>query len=296
VRFFLKNKGSISIFLAIILVPMLTISGIIVDSSRIKLGKGVVSSAVDLTLNTALTNYDGVLKEIYGLFAMSQTIEELNKNLETHFKKTIMGSNIPEEEADEYTRGIMESLHAAYPQLNDEGFSDFMKIDYSNFSFEKIPNSQLSNPKILKKQVVDFMKYRGPISMGMGFFQSLKSFNNLEKKNDVIEKKTKYYEAQSDVNQICKDIYELIEEYLDISHNERGEGVGITNAYLEFLANQLKGIEENYKGYNKKLVMDLYDNSLEIAPIKYTITGSGGNYTVKSSDGTSRSCSCRDVS
>ena len=86
-RFFLKNKGSISIFLVIILVPMLTISGIIVDSSRIKLGKGVVSSAVDLTLNTSLTNYDGVLKEIYGLFAMSQTIEELNKNLETHFKR-----------------------------------------------------------------------------------------------------------------------------------------------------------------------------------------------------------------
>jgi hypothetical protein len=63
-RFFLKNKGSISIFLVIILVPMLTISGIIVDSSRIKLGRGVASSAVDLTLNTALTHYDSVLKEI----------------------------------------------------------------------------------------------------------------------------------------------------------------------------------------------------------------------------------------
>jgi hypothetical protein len=109
-RFFLKNKGSISIFLVIILVPMLTISGIIVDSSRIKLGRGVASSAVDLTLNTALTHYDSVLKEIYGLFAMSQTVEDLDKNLEAYFKKTIMGSNIPEDEADEYTRQIMETL------------------------------------------------------------------------------------------------------------------------------------------------------------------------------------------
>jgi len=191
-RFFLKNKGSISIFLVIILVPMLTISGIIVDSSRIKLGRGVASSAVDLTLNTALTHYDSVLKEIYGLFAMSQTVEDLDKNLEAYFKKTIMGSNIPEDEADEYTRQIMETLRTTYPEVNDDGFSDFLKIDYSNFSFEKIPNSQLSNPEILKKQIVDFMKYRGPISMGMGFFQSLKSFNNLEKKQDVIEKKTKY--------------------------------------------------------------------------------------------------------
>ena len=148
-RFFLKNKGSISIFLVIILVPMLTISGIIVDSSRIKLGRGVASSAVDLTLNTALTHYDSVLKEIYGLFAMSQTVEDLDKNLEAYFKKTIMGSNIPEDEADEYTRQIMETLRTTYPEVNDDGFSDFLKIDYSNFSFEKIPNSQLSNPEIL---------------------------------------------------------------------------------------------------------------------------------------------------
>lgn len=49
-RFFLKNKGSISIFLVIILVPMLTISGIIVDSSRIKLGRGVASSAVGFNI------------------------------------------------------------------------------------------------------------------------------------------------------------------------------------------------------------------------------------------------------
>ena len=41
--------------------------------------------------------------------------------------------------------------------------------------------------------------------------------------------------------------------------------------------------------------MDLYD-IFRNCSIKYTITGSGGNYTVKSSDGTSRSCSCRDVS
>ena len=111
--------------------------------AELNLGRGVASSAVDLTLNTALTHYDSVLKEIYGLFAMSQTVEDLDKNLEAYFKKTIMGSNIPEDEADEYTRQIMETLRTTYPEVNDDGFSDFLKIDYSNFSFEKIPNSQL---------------------------------------------------------------------------------------------------------------------------------------------------------
>ena len=260
---------------------MLTISGIIVDSSRIKLGRGVASSAVDLTLNTALTHYDSVLKEIYGLFAMSQTVEDLDKNLEAYFKKTIMGSNIPEDEADEYTRQIMETLRTTYPEVNDDGFSDFLKIDYSNFSFEKIPNSQLSNPEILKKQIVDFMKYRGPISMGMGFFQSLKSFNNLEKKQDVIEKKTKYYEAQSDVTKICKEIYELIEEYLKISSTEEDEiGMGITNEYLNEFSNKMNSLKSNYEGYNKSLVMDLYDNSYFYS-IEYDISGSSGSYNVE---------------
>jgi len=182
--FFNKTKGAVSIFLVIILVPMLTVSGIIVDSSRLRLGKAMADSAGDLTLNTALTNYDWVLKDIYGLFAMSQTEEDLTKNLEEYFKKSIMASCVPEDVADSYTQQIMNSLRTRFLGDDpDKDFSDFMQIDYSNFKAEKIENSGLNNAGILKKQIVEFSKYRAPISMGLGFIQSLKSFRDIQKKN-----------------------------------------------------------------------------------------------------------------
>ena len=72
-----KQRGAVSIFLVIILVPMITISSLFVDVSKVMLGKSVMESAGDLALNTALTNYDTVLKDMYGLFATAQDTEEI---------------------------------------------------------------------------------------------------------------------------------------------------------------------------------------------------------------------------
>ena len=58
-QFFIgKNRGAISVFLALILLPMLIFSGIVVDVSRLYAAKTVVSGAGDLTMNAALSRYD----------------------------------------------------------------------------------------------------------------------------------------------------------------------------------------------------------------------------------------------
>ena len=65
-QFFMgKNRGAISVFLALILLPMLIFSGIVVDVSRLYAAKTVVSGAGDLTMNAALSRYDKKLKDEY---------------------------------------------------------------------------------------------------------------------------------------------------------------------------------------------------------------------------------------
>lgn len=76
-NFFRKSKGAISIFLVLILVPMMTVSSLFVDAGKVSLARGAAASAGDLTLNTALTDYDTQLKELYGLFATAQDTQEL---------------------------------------------------------------------------------------------------------------------------------------------------------------------------------------------------------------------------
>lgn len=281
-KFFAKTKGAVSIFLVIILVPMLTLSSIMVDSSRIKLGKAMAESAGDLTLNTALTNYDSLIKEVYGLFAMSQNEEDLTANLEAYFKKSIMASKLSEEVAEGFTDEIMASIKSRF--FDDEpnaDFSDFMKIDFSNFKADKIENSQLSNPSVLKRQIVEFMKYRAPISMGLGFIQSLKSFNNIEKKNDVVDKKTKYYDQQSDVMKKCKDLFDDIMDFLNTNVSGNGTELGINNAFIENLDSILNSADASYKDFNKILVQDVYEQNPEIDPPKHKITDLGYRYKVE---------------
>ena len=71
-RFFCgKNRGAISVFLTLILVPVLIFSGIIVDISRLYAAKTVISGAGDLTMNAALARYDKQLKDSYGLITMA---------------------------------------------------------------------------------------------------------------------------------------------------------------------------------------------------------------------------------
>ncbi len=284
-NFFAKTKGAVSIFLVIILVPMLTVSSIMVDSSRIKLGKAMAESAGDLTLNTALTNYDSLLKEVYGLFAMSQNEEDLTANLEAYFKKSIMASKLSEGEAEGFTDEIMASLKSRFFEDKPDGdFSDFMKINFSNFQAEKIENSQLSNPSVLKREIVEFMKYRAPISMGLGFIQSIKSFNNIEKKNDVVDKKTKYYDKQSDVMKKCKDLYDDIKSFLKTNYDESGVDVGINNKFIEDLHDKLNNANAKYKDFNETLVKDVYIDPPSLTKPRYEITYRDGNYTVKKDD------------
>ena len=86
-----NNRGSVTIFLTILLVPMLIISGVFVDVGRYQLAKAYVSNAADLTLRSHLANYDSALKEVYGLFAISQKEQgsEANATYSEYFKDNL---------------------------------------------------------------------------------------------------------------------------------------------------------------------------------------------------------------
>lgn len=182
-----RNRGAVSIFLIIVLVPMLIVSSIFVDVGRLKLAKAVAESAGDLTLNTALTNYDAVLKDMYGLFAASQDVDELYDNLETYYRKSVEAAGIPEVDAENYVDQIMQFLKS------ESGSDDLLNIDLTDFEVIRPTGAHLGNPAILKTQIVEFMKYRAPINLGMGIFDALNSFKNLKAQTKLVDDKNNFY-------------------------------------------------------------------------------------------------------
>ena len=93
-RFVLKRRGAISVFLVVVLVPMLVMSATMVDVSRVNLGNAMAVSAGDLTANTVLTNYDYQLKKMYGLLASSNNTKDFLDKMEGFYCDTIMAGGI----------------------------------------------------------------------------------------------------------------------------------------------------------------------------------------------------------
>ena len=76
-KFFLKNQGVITAFVTMIMVPVVVFTGIFVDISRFKFCSSQAIMAADAYAEGVLGTYDNVLKELYGLFSITQDEEAL---------------------------------------------------------------------------------------------------------------------------------------------------------------------------------------------------------------------------
>ena len=211
-------KGSISILLVLVMLPMMTFAAVIVDLSRINMAKQMVSSAGSLAMNTELANYDTILKDVYGLFAMSQvadeTPEDTAKRVQDYFERTLVSYNVVEEaEAEQYVENLMGNFHELLAATDPDDVTDFLRLENITAEASGIPNSALNSPDILRKQIVEYMKYRAPIEFGMSFLDALKSFSTVGDQTAVVEAQVKAQESTQDVTQACQNLITLIREY-----------------------------------------------------------------------------------
>ena len=266
------TKGAVSVFLVLILVPMLTVSAVFVDMSKLLLARSVAVSAGDLALNTALTNYDTMLKDMYGLFATAQNTDELYAKLEDYYRTCITSSGVSEEDADSYVKEIMAGLGA----IEDSETSDLLDMELVEFEAEKIDGAALNNSTILKNQVVQFMKYRAPINTGLGFLNALESFSTLDKQTELVEKRTEYYKAQQTVMEKLQLAWQHITNY------NKSEIMTDPNYFSKlsdnFNGNNTTGVasyESRYKEAHRQTVFNLYNTqnyvnySASLAKLEY---------------------------
>lgn len=231
---------------------MLTVSALFVDAAKVKLARGVMESAGDLALNTALTDYDTTLKDLYGLFGTAQNTEDLYAKLEDYYTSCIVSAGVTSDDAKSYASMIMSQLGVVGKSGN---ISDILNIQLMDFNAEKLDYATLANATIMKKQVVEFMKYRGPINTGMSFLSALQSFSTLSKQTELVEKRQEYYEEQQTVMEYLQSAWDEINEYdkLDLITQE--------NYFADMKANMAKDYQNDYRGFNKKTIKDLYDTN-----------------------------------
>ena len=79
-QIFYEKKGAISVFLSVILLPMLIVALLANDAARINSAKSVIADAGEMAMNAGLAQYETELHDEYGLFSMEKTWKMIWQN------------------------------------------------------------------------------------------------------------------------------------------------------------------------------------------------------------------------
>lgn len=207
--------------MSVIILLLVILEGFLIDGSKVLAAKMTMSSAGEMALNAGLTEYNEALRDIYGLFAVSKSTDDLQTNLKKYYKQTIMDSTGIEDEGyiDQmyavFQRKLKNSIAGAGTGENQLGSLIDLDLSDSDFSVQGVKGTELSNSHVLKSQLLQYMKYRGPASLGYGMFEKLTAFKDIKKQQKAMDSKLNYEEKMSDIQEECVNAYRTIKLYND---------------------------------------------------------------------------------
>ena len=260
-QFFMgKNRGAISVFLALILLPMLIFSGIVVDVSRLYAAKTVVSGAGDLTMNAALSRYDKKLKDEYGLLAMADAPDsaKVKDTLQGYFKESC-GIDIGEEK---------ETLHSMLQ----------MELGENGLTASGVKGTSLAETDVLRQQIMEYMKIRGPVYIVNDILEKMKKLplKNMKEKREHIKNKTKYGKALKKIGEPLKKAKEEVEKHIDAVSNVDGFSSVQSSILEEYKKGAIFWLAarslENYM-YGTTAVPGMHDGEIDVTAFRKLLAG-----------------------
>lgn len=269
-HFFEKTKGTVTIFLVIILIPVIAVCTIFVDVSRIKLAQGLAISSSTLALNTVLTQYDEELSDYYGLIASCQNVDEYYCIAQDYFVDCMVSQGLSVTLAQEFATDITDIVKG------NANINDFIAIDTEKTSatITAAENANLANPVMMKEEIVEFMKYRAPIELvgalgddENGFVNKLLSvqehIENMPIETRLQKEKNDYYMAESKLMEKALEVFEALKDYETFLPDDATDGK-FDKKYLEETVKtamgatstegSLEGLIKDYKELHRKYV------------------------------------------
>ncbi len=193
------SAGSITIMVTLILIPTMVVNGFFVDLARLKLWGNQAVMTADNYGEGVLTIYDNLLKELYGLFAVSQS-EDGRKALDS---------------LDEYIKSSFDpnssTISWDHVALKNKSYSGFMPYSSADIelSWEAEKSANLGNRSVLTTQIGDFMRFRIVQAMSGSAESVLSAVDAL--KNTAANSKA--LEAKSDLDDEVEELLEAVEGF-----------------------------------------------------------------------------------
>lgn len=270
--FFRQQHGFITIFVTMLLIPTIFFTGFMTDLVRIKFMSNQATMAADNYGESILTYYDNLLKEVYGLYGISQddqaagTINKMKPEILASFN---MGGSSQETFVRQMTNGlgITTTVNSGWAPYSSQALELSYNLD--------VPNANLANPDVLATQIGDFMRFRIAqvfFDDGEDIADALKSVKSMEGDSKIINKKQQYDDQANTTILAIKDFYEELKKsnlyYGDLltvlnSYDSTKSSISATvRAEMDREAAELKKLQDEAKKHNQ----DIEDGNAEGEP------------------------------
>lgn len=192
---FKKKDGAVTIFLSIIVSVCLVFSMVIVEAARARGATMQVESAMDMAAISTLTNYSEVLKQMYGLIALAEDDpEKLKDELEYYLVRTLNVKGL--EEPQKGLENIVTLLDGNFDTKKPR-YNSIYDFELEDLKVKPIYN--LSETKIMRHQILEYMKYRAPKRLIDGTLEKFTAFGSLSKQTDDLRRKLEIDEKMDEV-------------------------------------------------------------------------------------------------
>lgn len=261
---FRKNHGAISVFLILILVPCMLVSSIFVDISRVQLSKAVAESSAELALNTLKTYYDYDLSRYYGLMGSCQNISDYYETVMGYYDQALHSRDVEDDELELLYQRV---YHGMAGRFSDETISDLLLVNNKTegAGISAVEGANMNNPTILQQQIVEFMKYRGPIVIVEELIAllkkedengSIKAAEESSRNEPLLKAQEKYYRAESELLQEANKSYWALRTY-----TEEADKAGFVTSTFQSYGNRIQACEDTYREIHNLMIKNLYNTA-----------------------------------
>lgn len=200
------QRGIITVMVTLLMVPVIAVTGTLVDVARMRMYSDQAIAVADQFAECILSEYDFQLKELYGLYSVSQD-KDMSALKDEMAKNAILAFN---------------------PNADSKGLSGFMPYSSADvqFGLEGIAGSGLDNPNVMRSQIGDFMKLRliQVLERKFDFFEMMDTLDGLKNSaesggNDNGFKKSRE-QVSSDAGKCCDQLKEYYEKLKAVKSQE----------------------------------------------------------------------------
>lgn len=235
-------RGAVTVFVTLMLVPAVLISGTGVDLARLYVARSEIQDANQLAANATLASYDALLQDLYGLFGVMQTDGELAEMMEEYIRLALFGED-----------------------WNDRGMGTFSHFygDASSLAVtaQAAQGKNLENTEVLRRQIEEYVKFRAPAIIVNEVLDKLDTFEKIKEDAKVIKAKMDVDDKVDEIEKEYEKLYECIENVNKAKSTEAG-AVSSVNSFIDRMRETVFNLFGTREGYSN-MTRDENDDGAE---------------------------------